>query len=112
LFPATLHTTNTPPASNQAFRDRTGWVHRFILGYDLDWAEIPAPLHLSSEVAYNDGLGGRVHDWSYATFGVSTKVDINKNMAFVPGLYHQFSMDDSICKRDVTYAMLSMKYKF
>lgn len=101
-----------PAGSNQAFRDRTGWVHRFILGYDLDCPEIPAPLHLSSEVAYNDGLLGRVHDWAYTTFGVSTEVEINKNMAFVPGLYHQFSMDDSICKRDVTYAMLSMNYKF
>ena len=78
----------------------------------VDCPEIPALLHLSSEVAYNDGLLGRVHDWSYATFGVSTKVHINKNMAFVPGLYHQLSMDDSIAKRDVTYAMLSMKYRF
>ena len=98
--PAMLRTTNTRPAPIR------------LPGYDLHNPELPAPLHLSAEVAYNDGLGGRVSDWSYATFGVSTKLDINENTAFVPGVYHQVSMDDSICKRDVTYAMLSMKYKF
>ena len=101
-----------PAGSNQAFRGVTGWVHRFILAYDLESPQLPAPLRLTSEVAYNDGLGGRVHDWAYATFGASTKLEINEKTAFVPGVYHQVSMDDNICKRDVTYAMLSMKYKF
>ena len=112
LVPSYIAHYEYPAGCNQARRGVTGWVHRFILGYDLECEDLPSPLHLSSEVAYNDGLGGRVHDWSYATFGVSTKVDIAKNMAFVPGVYHQLSMDDSICKRDVTYAMLSLKYKF
>jgi len=112
LVPSYVAHYEYPDGSNQAFRSLTGWDHRFILGYDLDNPDLPAPLHLSSEVAYNDGLAGRVSDWSYATFGVSTKLDINENMAFVPGVYYQLSMDDSICKRDVTYAMLSMKYKF
>jgi hypothetical protein len=101
-----------PAGSNQAFRNLTGWVHRFILARDVDCAALKAPLHLTSEVAYYDGLAGRVSDWAYATFGVSTKLAINDKTAFAPGLYHQISMDDSICKRDVTYAMLSMKYKF
>jgi len=112
LVPSYIAHYEYPAGSNQAFRNLTGWVHRFVLGYDLNCPEISAPLHLSSEVAYYDGLAGRVHDWAYATLGVSTKVDINKDIAFVPGLYHQISMDDAISKRDVTYVMLSMKYKF
>jgi hypothetical protein len=76
--------------------------------------ELPNPLHLSGDVSYNDGFGGRAvdHDWSHVTLGISTKLDINKNTSFLPGVYHQLSMDDSVCKRDVTYAVLSMKYKF
>ncbi|MBN2137167.1 MAG: hypothetical protein JW720_05125 [Sedimentisphaerales bacterium] len=101
-----------PAGVNQAFRGLTGWVHRFILGYDVDNPELPAPIHLSAEAGYSDGLGGRVHDWAYFTLGASTKIKINDRAAIVPGVYHQLSVDDSICKRDVTYAMVSMKYKF
>jgi len=91
----------------------SGWVHRFGLGYDVETSQVPAPIHLSSEVAYTDGLGGAEHDWSYATFGVSTKFEITDNMAFVPGVYHQVSMENSVCRRkDVTYCILSMRYKF
>jgi hypothetical protein len=102
-----------PAGSNYKYHYITGWVHRFILGYDLNVPELPKPLHLSSEVAYTDGLGGAEHDWSYATFGISTQLEVADNLIFVPGLYHQISMDDSVCKRDnVTYCKLSMKYKF
>ncbi|MCK4913955.1 MAG: hypothetical protein KAS69_05100 [Planctomycetes bacterium] len=94
------------------FIGATGWVHRFLLGYDMETSALPKPLHLSSEVAYTDGLGGASHDWSYATFGASTKFDITNNLCFVPGIYQQISMDDSVCKGDVTYCKLSMKYKF
>ncbi|MBN2271366.1 MAG: hypothetical protein JXN61_12175 [Sedimentisphaerales bacterium] len=112
LVPSYVAYYEYPAGCNQAFRNLTGWIHTFILGYDIDCTDLNAPLHLSSEVAYYDGLAGRVSDWAYATFGVSTKLRINDNTAFVPGVYHQVSMDDSVCKRDVTYAMLSMKYKF
>lgn len=89
-----------------------GWVHRFILGYDLNISQIPGPLHLSSELAYTDGLGRAAHDWSYATFGISTEFKITNNLSFLPGVYHQISMEDTVCKRDVTYTGLSMRYKF
>jgi len=102
-----------PAGSQNSNAYVTGWVHRFILGYDLNVPEIPVPLYLSSEVAYTDGLGGAAHDWSYATFGLSTKLKISDNLSFVPGLYQQISMDDSVNTRDdVTYCKLSMKYKF
>ena len=91
----------------------TGWVHRFILGYDLQTQVLSAPIHLSSEVAYTDGLGGAAHDWSYATFGASTKFQISDNLSFVPGIYQQVSMEDTVSKRkDITYCILSMVYKF
>jgi hypothetical protein len=91
----------------------SGWVHRFMLGYDFEMSEIPLPIHLSGEVAYTDGLGGAKHDWSYATFGISTKLNIAENLSFVPGVYQQISMEKTInTKKDLTYCILSMKYKF
>ena len=113
LVPSYIAHYEYPAGSYYKYSYITGWVHRFGLGYDLNVSEIPEPLHLSSEVAYTDGLGGAAHDWSYATFGISTKLKITNNLTFVPGIYHQISMDDSVCKRDdVTYCKLSMKYKF
>ena len=108
-----------PAGSGYERRDVTGWVHLFGLGYDLTLPGLLPEtaehvLHLSADVSYRDGLGGKTkdHDWSHATFGVSTKFDITDNLSFVPGVYYQASMDDSVCKRDVTYCKLSMRYKF
>lgn len=103
-----------PAHNNDIYRDKAGWVHQFGLSYDLNTSQLPNPLRLSADVSYTDGLGGssKDHDWSHATLGVSTKFKISENLSFVPGLYHQISMDDSVCKRDVTYCKLSMKYKF
>ena len=112
LVPSYIAHYEYPAGSDYAYSHITGWVHRFGLGYDLDTPELPCPFHLSSELGYTDGLGGAAHDWSYATFGVSTKLKITDNLSFVPGIYHQVSMDDSVCERDVTYCKLSMKYKF
>ncbi len=89
-----------------------GWVHRFGMDVDLDLDQLPKPLCLSSEVAHTGGLRAADHDWSYATFGISTKVKMTDNLIFTPGLFHQISMDDSVCERDVTYCKLSMKWKF
>jgi len=101
-----------PAGSGHKYHYITGWVHRFLLSYDLSVPQLPAPLTLSSEVAYTDGLGGAEHDWSYAVFGLSTKVKINENLSFSPGIYQQVSMEDSVCDHDVTYCILTMKYKF
>ena len=101
-----------PAESGEAYNYITGWVHRFGLSYDLSVPDIRQPLRLSSDVAYTDGLGGASHDWSYATFGLSTALKMGKNISFVPGVYHQLSMDDSVNKRDVTYTMLSLRCAF
>ncbi len=85
-----------------------------LLGYDLTVPELSNPLHLSAEIVYRDGLGGptKDHDWSHATFGIATNFKLNDRLSFVPGLYYQESMDDSVCKRDVIYCKLSLKYRF
>jgi hypothetical protein len=109
-----------PAGSGYVHNDVTGWVHLF--GLDYDWA-VPGllsataerVLHLSANIAYTDGIGGKSKDsdWSHATFGVSTKFQLNDRVAFVPGLYYQHTMDKSIAKRkDILYTVLSMKYKF
>ena len=114
LVPKYIAHYEYPAGSNYDNRAITGWVHRFGLSYELSIPELTEPLNLSAEIAYRDGLGGGSvdHDWSHATLGGSTKFKITKNLSFVPGLYHQISMDDSVCKRDVTYCKLSMKYRF
>jgi hypothetical protein len=90
-----------------------GWVHRFKLDYYWNVSQLPNPLCLSSEVAFSDGLGGASRDWSYAVFGMGTKFNISKNLTFSPAVYQQVSMDKSVSKRkDITYCILSMKYKF
>ena len=102
-----------PASSGNPNRRVAGWVHRFKLAYDLNIPQVPLPIQLSSEIAYNDGLGGRIHDWAYANFGVSSKVKICENMMFIPGVYQQVTLDDSTSKRkDITYCILSMRYKF
>jgi len=108
-----MHYEYPAEGGNAASRASTGWVHRFGFDYDLNSPVEGMPLRLSSEVAYTDGLGRASHDWSYANVGLSTKLAITENLCFVPALYYQISMDDSVCsKKDVTYAILSMKYKF
>jgi hypothetical protein len=103
-----------PAGSGYNNRKISGWVHRFGLGYGLEVNELPNPLNLSGEIAFTDGYGGtgKDHDWSYATLGASTKFKIADNLTFAPGLYHQISMDDSVCQRNITYTKLSMTYKF
>ena len=103
-----------PAGSNYSNRDITGWVHRFGLGCKLNLLEMFEPFDIFAEIAYTDGFSGKAvdHDWSYAALSISTKIKLCKNLSFMPGLYHQISMDDSVSKRDVTYCKLSMRYKF
>lgn len=113
LVPGYIFHYEYPAFSGDANRQNAGAVHRFLLGYDMNVPELKNPLKLTTEVAYYDGLANRVSDWAYFTAGLSTKYNITKNLAFVPGLYHQVTMDDSISPhKDITYTMLSMKYKF
>lgn len=105
----------TPASSGNARNAEAGWIHRFGMNYDLNVAKLPKPISLCSEIAYNDGHGRKTrdHDWSHVTLGASTSFKLSENMCFVPGLYHQITMDKSVNgQKDVTYCMLSMRYKF
>jgi len=112
LIPSYIAHYEYPAEGGEAYNHITGWVHRFCLAYNMSLPDIPQTLRLSSEVAYTDGLGGASHDWSYATFGLSTSLKLGENISFVPGLYHQLSMDDSVNTNDVTYTMLSLRCAF
>ena len=102
-----------PAGSGYINRKVTGWVHRFKLVYDMAVDGLSNPLQVASEVGYYDGLGNKVHDWGYWTTGISTKFNITENLAFVPSLCHQVTLDKSIAKdKDITYTMMSLKYKF
>ncbi len=115
LVPKYIAYYETPAHNNVKYRNKAGWHHSFGCLYNLDVPELPNPLILSAFIDYRDGLGGpsKDHDWSHATLGLSTKIKLSNNLTFVPGIYHQITMDKSISSRkDITYAKLSMKYKF
>ena len=112
LVPKYIAHYEYPAGSDDNNRKITGWVHRFILGKNVYVQDFKNPLYLSGELAYADGLGGVGHDWAYFTAGISTKFDITDNISFVPGLYQQISMEDTVNTNDDTYVQLSMKYKF
>lgn len=103
-----------PAGSGYENRNISGWVHRLGLSYDLVVSGLKAPVKLTSDIAYNDGYGGptKDHDWAYSTFGASTKFNLSKNVAFIPGVYYQISMDDSVNEDDELYCRISMKYTF
>jgi hypothetical protein len=106
-----------PAGSGYDNRKISGFLHILGLDYDLAMPQLPNPVNLSADVTYRDGAGcttasPKDHDWSHATLGASTKFKITDNLSFVPGIYHQISMDDSVNTRDVTYCKLSMTYKF
>jgi len=101
-----------PVSGGDINRYVTGWVHRFRLGYDLNTPELPIPLNLSSELAYYDGLGGLTHDWSYATFGIATNLNIAESLKLTPSLYYQVSMDDAVNTRDELYTIIGISYTF
>jgi len=105
------------PGAVPARGDAGGWIHVVGLGYDLT---VPGPLpeipeqtlHLSADMAYNDGVLGADHDWSHAVLGVSTEFDLAENIAFIPALYYQVSMDDSVNDEDEWWVTLGLSYKF
>ena len=106
-----------PAGSGYDNRTISGFLHILGLNYNLAIPQLPNSVNLSANMTFRDGAGctntsRKDHDWSHATLGASTKFKISENMSFVPGIYHQISMDDSVNTRDVTYCKLSMKYKF
>ncbi|UCF44175.1 MAG: hypothetical protein JSV99_04465, partial [Planctomycetota bacterium] len=69
-------------------------------------------LHLSADFVYNDGVLGADHELSHAVLGISTEFDLGNDVAFVPGVYYQASMEDSVNTEDEAWVALSVRYKF
>jgi hypothetical protein len=102
-----------------------GFFH--IVGLDYNFKVCDLPLTLSADATYNDGVFGnhRVraanhthgpdikvdHDWSHITWGLRTAFKVGSGM-FIPGIYYQTSMDDSVNKNDEFYTALSYKISF
>jgi len=108
----------------------SGWLHVLGLAYDTKIPGLTSdtpeqPLHLSAEMVYNGGAWGVLntnegatssafvdHDWSHAVFGASTEFALGNNVTLVPGVYYQLSMDESVCKHDMSWAQVTLSYKF
>lgn len=95
-----------------------GWIHILGLGYDVAvpgfLPEVPEQIiSLSADVTYNDGFGSATadHDWSHATFGVSTEIALGE-LTFTPTVYYQSSFEDSINTEDELWVSLSLAYSF
>lgn len=104
-----------PAGSSYDNRDLTGWLHRFGLNYDLTIPKLNNRIFkLCGYVWYRDGMGGKAkdHDWSHATFGISTQYKITENISFIPAVYYQSSWEDSVNKRDMLYTYLRLRLKF
>lgn len=119
LVPKYIAYYEYPAGSGYANHDVTGWVHQFGLGYDMAVPGLFSDtsehiVKLSASLSYRDGLGGKSKDsdWSHATFGASTKIDIAEDISLITGLYYQLSMEDDVSTRDHLYTTLGMRYQF
>jgi hypothetical protein len=103
-----------PAGSGYDNRDMAGFIHTFGMIYPLDIEHLQSPLELSADIEYRDGLGGANidHDFSHITFAACTCFEITESLTLTPGLYHQLSMDDSVCTKDITYTALTVHYDF
>jgi hypothetical protein len=99
----------------------SGWAHIFMLDYPLKVGGIlpdtpEQVFNLHTELVFNDGVGPAGQDvdsdWSNLVFGVSTGIDLSKELVLTPGVYHQISMDSSVDDQNETWATLSLTYKF
>lgn len=98
----------------------SGWIHVFSLAYGLTvpgfLPETPEQvLDLVASAVYNDGFANGAttgHDWSHATFGVSTDIDLGNNVVFTPAVYYQSSWEDAVNTEDELFASFGVSYRF
>lgn len=101
--------------------DAAGFFH--IVGLDYNFKLADQPFTLSADATYNDGAfafyqspttGSYVtsdHDWSHITWGLRTAFKVGPG-TFIPGIYYQTSMDDSVNQNDEFYTAMSYKISF
>ena len=96
-----------------------GWAHFFGLNYPVAVAPfLPGQgdaeeqvLDFSFVTVYNDGYAGADHDWSHATWGISTDIAMGP-VTFTPAIYWQASMDKTVNTQDEFYSTFNFKYAF
>jgi len=64
-------------------------------------------IDFTAEAVYNDGAFDADSDWSHATFGVSTPIEVGP-LCFTPFLSYQLSMDDTVNEDDEIWGGLSV----
>ncbi len=86
------------------------------LSYNLPIPRSEGESHVVSfaaDVTHNSGAYDADPDWSHATFGVSTEINIGESgLAITPALYYQVSMDDTVNDEDEIWAGLGLSYGF
>jgi hypothetical protein len=107
----------------------SGFAHIFMLNYALPIAGLTSEtpnqvLNFHTELVYNDGVDPRPYggytssDWTDFVMGVSTDFDLGSNFIFTPGINEQITMEDDGLvkgvspKHDITWATMTIKYKF
>jgi len=91
--------------------DVAGWFHTFGLSYDLAIPKTEYALSLSTDINYNDGMFGSDSDFSHATVGLSTNVDVGP-ITLTPFINYQISMDDSVNKENELFGGISAAFSF
>lgn len=91
--------------------DAAGFVH--IFGTDYNFKLCEQPMTFSANAVYNDGTyGDNVdHDWSHIVWGLSTSFKVGSG-SFVPAIYYQTSMEDTVNPNDEFWTTLSYKFSF
>lgn len=113
---------NDGPDNNYLQGDAAGFIHVLSLAYDLSVPGLindtdEQILKLFTDITYNDGYGAPYgeptaeHDWSHATFGISTDFAIGQ-LKLTPMVNYQLSMDDSVNEDDELVSGLSLSYRF
>jgi hypothetical protein len=99
----------TPGALGTALAGGAGFYHIFGVDYNFKLAD--QPMTFCADATYNDGTFGADHDWSHITWGLRTAFKVGSG-TFIPGIYYQTSMDDSVNKNDEFYTALSYRFSF
>jgi hypothetical protein len=130
LVPGYAYIQAWPSKHDSPVTGYQGCAHVLMLDYALPLenitTEIPKQdLNFHVETVYNNhvdprpnfGHGYTSTDWTHVMMGVSTDFDLGNNLIFTPGLWHQITMEDDPVKgvspkHDITWAELTIKYKF
>jgi len=115
-------------AANPNDGSASGFAHIFMLNYALPLEGITPEtpkqnLDFHTELVYNDSVDPRPcggytsSDWSDFVMGLSTDFDLGSGFIFTPGINEQITMEDNgnkgvSPKHDITWATMTIKYKF